>query len=362
MAKISIIVPVYNMEHYLDNAIDSLINQTLANIEIICIDDCSTDNSLKILNDYANKDSRIKIIPLEQNKGTGYARNIAIDKATGEYIMFLDPDDWYSLDACEKAYNKIKTNDDDVVFFDYYKYNEKKEKYYIDDTYSKNLTQLKDFKSINAATEAPIPYMACCYAKIYKTKLLQEQKCYFSESITGEDIIFAIDTTIKATKISFLNEPLVFYRINQPTKTREMFLNRRIKFWNEIFDNREKTYELLMQWNKTSGFMESCIYNFINTTLGSYNFYTRNNDLATKIKIYKKVHNFFTKIYTEHNTDIAEIRSMVKNYTRFKNFIKSRNIFEFWIYDSLLTRLFSIKETKTHKIINFLYLKLKIKK
>ena len=89
MVQVSIIVPVYNVEKYLSKCLESLINQTLKDIEIICVNDGSTDNSLSILKEYANKDSRIKIID-KQNEGVSVARNTGIEVATGEYLMFVD--------------------------------------------------------------------------------------------------------------------------------------------------------------------------------------------------------------------------------------------------------------------------------
>lgn len=116
MDKISIIVPVYNVEKYLKRALDSLIQQTYNNLEIICINDGSTDNSYKILQEYSELDSRIIVIN-QKNHGVSNARNRGLSIATGKYIMFLDPDDWYELKAVEKAYNSIVTHDADIVCF-----------------------------------------------------------------------------------------------------------------------------------------------------------------------------------------------------------------------------------------------------
>ena len=104
MPNLSIITPIYNTQKYLNRCLDSLINQTLKDIEIICINDCSTDNSLEILKEYQNKDKRIKIINLKENKKQGYARNIALNEANGEYIGFIDSDDWIDLNYFEKLF------------------------------------------------------------------------------------------------------------------------------------------------------------------------------------------------------------------------------------------------------------------
>ena len=95
MIKVSVIIPVYNVEQYLRPCLDSVLNQTLKNIEIICIDDGSTDDSLKILMEYAEKDNRITILK-QKNKGAGVARNYGMSIATGEYFLFLDSDDFFS--------------------------------------------------------------------------------------------------------------------------------------------------------------------------------------------------------------------------------------------------------------------------
>ena len=107
--KVSIIVPVYNVEKYLEECLDSLVNQTLKEIEIICINDFSPDNSLEILHRYKNNyPDLMKIIDLKQNVGPGYARNHGLDMAQGEYIVFVDPDDYIDITMCEKLYNMAK--------------------------------------------------------------------------------------------------------------------------------------------------------------------------------------------------------------------------------------------------------------
>ena len=108
--KISLIIPIYNTSKYLSQCLDSVLSQTLKEIEIICIDDGSTDNSIKILKNYANADSRIKIIT-QQNSGAGFARNNGIKNASGEYIAFLDSDDYYlDTDVLESLYENAKKN------------------------------------------------------------------------------------------------------------------------------------------------------------------------------------------------------------------------------------------------------------
>ena len=114
MPKVSIIIPVYNVEKYIRQALDSVISQTLKDIEIICINDCTPDKSFEIVKEYAENDARFVLFEMESNQGQGIARNRALDIAQGDYIMFLDPDDWLELDACEKAYNQIHKNQNEA--------------------------------------------------------------------------------------------------------------------------------------------------------------------------------------------------------------------------------------------------------
>lgn len=119
MVKFSIIVPVYNVEKYLRECIESLVNQTFKNIEIILIDDGSPDNSPKICDEYAEKDNRIKVIHKE-NGGVVSARAAGVEISTGEYFIFVDADDWVSLDLCEKVSTIIESNLPDIVCFGYF--------------------------------------------------------------------------------------------------------------------------------------------------------------------------------------------------------------------------------------------------
>ena len=165
MPKVSVIIPVYNVEKYLRECLDSVINQTLKDIEIICINDGSTDGSLAILEEYAAKDNRIKIIDLKENIGVGKARNIAFKEVTAPYVMYLDSDDWYELNACNTAYNQISANNNDMVIFDVYRYLGAKNKKNMQDC--KKLKKYAGYKNINYKDlDKPYSFLAPCF-KIY---------------------------------------------------------------------------------------------------------------------------------------------------------------------------------------------------
>jgi len=116
MPKISLLVAVYNTAAYLPQCLDSLLSQTFKDIEVICVDDASTDNSLALLHQYAEKDNRVKVFALKENSGQAHARNVGLSHATGDYIGFVDSDDWLSQDALEKVCESFRDDVDSVLF------------------------------------------------------------------------------------------------------------------------------------------------------------------------------------------------------------------------------------------------------
>ena len=128
MIKVSVIIPVYNVKPYLKQCMDSVVGQTLRDIEIICVDDESTDGSLKILQEYAEKDTRIQIIR-QKNAGAGAARNNGMRHATGKYLSFLDSDDFFEMDMLEKAYEKAERDQADFVVYKSDQYHTEKDEF-----------------------------------------------------------------------------------------------------------------------------------------------------------------------------------------------------------------------------------------
>lgn len=209
MTKVSIIVPVYNVEKYLRDCLESLINQTLTDIEIICVNDGSTDNSLAILEEYKLKDDRIKIFS-QENKGVSVARNLGIEKATGEYLTFLDSDDRLELNTCEILYKETLARNSDFLFFGLVNDKNKNS--------GQKLVEL--LKKINTGTtifaDSYIElFLApkCTAAKLYKTSLIKENNITFPINISvGEDRVFYIQACICAKAIGIINNPLYLYR------------------------------------------------------------------------------------------------------------------------------------------------------
>lgn len=213
--RVSIIVPVYNVDKYLRQSLDSLVNQYLKNIEIICVNDGSTDNSASILEEYKAKDSRIKVIH-KQNAGTGAARNDGLRIATGECIGFVDPDDWVKDNMFERLYNLMKETGADIVMCTPGGFDEKNQveadfPYFVDANFKKELdNRIFSWKEIS-----PFSYPMCVWNKLYKKELFDKHHIEFAEGLDFEDHKVIFKSLLTAEKIFFIREKLYIYRFNR---------------------------------------------------------------------------------------------------------------------------------------------------
>ena len=216
MPKVSVIIPVYNVENYLRECLDSIVNQTLKDIEIILVDDGSTDSSLSICNEYAQKDNRITVLT-QQNKGVGAARNKGLERATGDYLYFLDSDDFIKLETLEKLYSKITETNSAICFCKNNIYNENtKSVENIDwSTNEKIIPQTETFSS----DDIPSTILQICvpnlFLKLYKKEFININDIKFQEIKTCNDVFFNYSSLIMAKRICYVNEVLVTYRKNQ---------------------------------------------------------------------------------------------------------------------------------------------------
>ena len=207
---ISIIIPVYKVEKYLKQCLDSVINQTYRNLEIICINDDSPDNSLKILEEYKEKDKRIKIIN-QENQGLAGARNTGIDSAQGEFIFFLDSDDDLPLNAIEKLYNKQKEKNADIVIGGRNIVTEKRKVQFLPKEYDKPL----EFKEYISNSFKIGDFRAVAWGKLYKTKIIKENLLYFPKGMLYEDLLFVMKYLYYSSKIIILSESIYNYRYDR---------------------------------------------------------------------------------------------------------------------------------------------------
>ena len=216
--KISVIIPVYNVEKYLRQCLDCVVAQTLREIEIICVDDGSTDDSLKILNEYAASDKRITVLK-QQNKGAGAARNAGMAAAKGEFLSFLDSDDFFEPNMLETMYDKAQEDGSDIVVCGYYKYDQQLGK----ETVVVNINKAFLNNSPIVPEEFGSNLFEVCYpnpwSKIFKRELLINNKLQFENLKSCNDITCVMTAEALAGKISAVNKPFVYYRCNTGSQT-----------------------------------------------------------------------------------------------------------------------------------------------
>lgn len=210
MAKISVVVPVYNVEKYLKECIDSIINQTLEDIEIICVNDGSTDSSLEILNDYAKKDSRIIVIN-KSNSGYGHTMNMGLNAATGEYIGIIESDDFADKNMFNDLYELAKEYDADIVKGDWYNYWSKnkfaRKNNRISSAKALKLTNSKQDKSLLRINPS-------VWSAIYKKEFLNKYNIRFLETpgASYQDLAFSFKVFALAEKVILTDKAYLYYR------------------------------------------------------------------------------------------------------------------------------------------------------
>ena len=265
MQKISIIVPVYNTSKYLNKCINSLLNQTLEDIEIILINDGSTDESDSIIKKY--KDKRIKYIH-KKNEGIGKTRNLGIEIASGEYLSFIDSDDYVEADFCEKMYNKAIKDNCDIVICDFYKD--------IDSTLE--YIKIESFKD-NSLNKNPnilnIVNLGPCN-KIYKRNLFENRNNRFVENLKYEDAPFVCKVLLSAKKIGKVDEYLAHYVIHDKSETTTRD--------ERIFDILKIT-DIMIKELKKHDYMHDAMINIVVMILTDYTIQQRYiNDLELRNK------------------------------------------------------------------------------
>lgn len=334
MCDVSIIVPIYNGEKYLIKCLDSLSNQTLRNIEIICVNDGSTDDTGIILDKYSSKDSRIKVISTANN-GQGFARNIALKEANGEYVAFVDSDDWIELNALELLFSNAKSNNLDLLFFQMVNYMDVSgnlvetdlynhscfDKNNIIDNVTFNYTDTKEF-----LFEIPV----CPVSKLYKKEFLNSFDLKFPEGMFFEDNVFFYNVYFQCDKAGFLKKQLYYRRRHQDSVT-------------QTFD--EKKFDIIKAAN---GILDVFLFH------GEYEIYK--NDL---------INHTFSMILEWFNKSPLELCSKFYNLIKndFKGFQELQNDFRsnlnddfFMIFDLIVNNDYFLDFLSEYKLTNCDYI------
>lgn len=209
---VSIVMPIYNASNFLKESLGGLVQQTLKNIEIICVNDGSTDDSLSIMKRYAFNDSRIKIID-KPNSGYGNTMNEGMKIATGEYVGILEPDDFCDSNMFEKLYCAAQNNGADVVKSNYYEYSTQKN----ENQFFEVLSGLEYNKVTSAEENEQIIFRRpCIWSAIYRRSMLKENHIVFNETpgASYQDTAFAFKVWVSAKKVLFVKEAYLHYRID----------------------------------------------------------------------------------------------------------------------------------------------------
>lgn len=255
--KVSIIVPCYGVEKYLDRCITSLVHQSLSDIEIILVDDKSPDNVPEICDYWATKDSRIKVVHKKENEGLGYARNSGMQIATGEFIAFVDGDDFVENTMFERLYNTATNQTADTVFCGFYFYKENSpiiSHHEVDSISVFNNEDIKNKILLNMiGTEPHIKsdriFFMSVWHSIYSLSIIKENKIQFcsERKIISEDIVFQIDYLTKSKRTVYIPDSLYYYCDNQTSLSRIFRKDRNSKISVMYQELIKKANE--MKWN-----------------------------------------------------------------------------------------------------------------
>ena len=288
MTKISVIIPVYNAEKYIGKCLDSILSQTFKDFEVICINDLSQDGSLEILKEFSRKDGRIRIINNEKNLGAGLTRNIGIDKANGEYIYFIDSDDYIDEDYLEEMVKKIERKNADIVL-NLSIQSECGEA--VTPFYQVSIPKINPegefIEKISSVHDIP----CFIWARIYRKSFLDAKNLRFPNLTVAEDYAFNTIVNLNTDKTFIFYGPKYHYTVRKTGLTGT----------SKTVDNRDLNHIIAF-----------------NTV---YDYLKKNNLLDNRLKLYR-VH-AFTKVDTEEKF-ITYKKFFEKIYDDFK---KNENIY-----------------------------------
>jgi glycosyltransferase involved in cell wall biosynthesis len=303
MPAISVIIPVYNVEKYLRECLDSVIHQTLTDLEIICVNDGSTDGSLAILEEYAKKDSRITIIN-QENQGLSAARNRALKIAKGEYVQFLDSDDYLSKDACEILYHHANEKSLDMLLFGGYNFNDGEnillnnpywDKTYLDKNTDYSVFQVSKIK--NVVHRLPVSACLC----LYKRHFIAQKEIKFPEGLFFEDNVFFIKAITQACNIGINFSKLYLRRLHHEQITQN---------WNKHFSDYLKIVDMVLTYLQSIKVDEEIYQKYRNNYLGGCCNIYNNFDKRDQKKYARQLSRVFKKYHYEMHTETGFLKKV----------------------------------------------------
>ena len=335
MPQVSIIVPVYNVEKYLPNCLDSILNQSFQDIEIICVNDASPDNSAQILKQYAQKDERIKIITHKKNEGLGAARNTGVAHANAPYLAFIDSDDTIKSTFTEVLYNAIIANNADMSWCGIANTNEQGDLLYYNNIPEKNW-QIPEILNCLELHPGILPV----WNKLFKYELFKGIK---QLPIISEDLPAVAEYITKSKKIVTVNKPLYNYR--KRTGTLSSPGKQKPEHWDDFFYSNGLSLEILRKSysSKTLSLQTIIRASSIFWRIETHQMYLsnswseqkniiRNNILSDSLKLKTSSYSmylyqrFFVALKAEQKLDKLIIN--IGNELSYKAWLKRKSIFE----------------------------------
>ena len=315
MPKVSIIVPVYNVEKYIEKCLDSLINQTIQDIEIIVVNDGSKDKSAEIVKKYQNKYPEKIIYVEKENGGLSDARNFGLPHAKGEYIAFLDSDDYIELDMYEKMYKLAKKENSDMVECDFYWEYPNKTKKDIGQIYTNKKEMLAKARVV-------------AWNKLIKRSVLEEAKVQFPKGYRYEDVEFTYKLIPYLNKVSFVKEPFIHYIQRENSISNSQ--NERTK---EIFEVLEHVINFYKEKGIYEDFKEELEYTYARLLLcSSLLRMVKIKDKKIRKKLIEQTwNNLNTKFPNWKKNKILNEEKSLKN-----RYMKSMNSFTYKLYTIIL--------------------------
>ena len=322
MVKISVIIPIYNVEEYLGQCLDSVVNQSFKDIEIICVNDGSTDNSLNILNEYENKDSRIRIYS-QKNQGAGATRNNALEYASGEYVYFMDADDYLDLNALEELYDIAAEKNADFVIFKINNFYENPnatidfDYEYYSMPYLKEKVGEETF-SYDDVSKIALELCVCPPGNFFKHEFLKDIR--FPEGLLYEDNVFFANAIFKANTIYFYDKFLYNRRRRESSTTAPISVKTM-----DIIDITDILIDLCVEYNHEHH-KRKLYYRIFNDIYTIF----KNADSSTKEELFKKIKHDYLKHKDKWEQDKFFINKLNPRYKHMFNCaIKSKNARKF---------------------------------
>lgn len=264
---VSVVVPVYNAEKYLSRCIDSVVSQSLRNIEILLVDDGSTDSSAEIMARYKENDERIRVI-MQSNKGAGAARNVGLSVARGRYLSFLDSDDFFELDMLEAASKKADEENADIVAFGAWLYDENRDaNRQASWVFRKDMVPTACFSPKEAAGTLFGLFGNYTWNKLFRRDFVLREGLSFQEIERTNDLLFTCSALVLAKRIAPLDKPLVHYRVTNYSSLQSTNDKSPLCFAHAF----ESLWDFLCERGLSSEFESSFVCHFVDAIVSNCN-------------------------------------------------------------------------------------------